>query len=142
MAMTRLANVEIIATDIAEATLEHARTGFYSSLEVNRGLDIKRLSANFIQATGGFRVKEDISRSITWRLHNLLGTNSDPTNCDMTLCRNVLIYFNETDRAAAMKRLIAATNPDGYVGIGSTESAREPGLTPLSSGLYLKSKAS
>jgi len=142
MAMTQLAKVEIIATDIAEPTLEHARNGFYSTLEVNRGLDIKRLSANFIQATGGFRVKDEISRSISWRTHNLLGTNSDPANCDLVLCRNVLIYFNETDRASVIKRLIAATDMNGYVGIGSTESTRDPGLTLVGSGLYFKSKAS
>jgi len=139
MAPLQAPNFEIIATDIAEPTLEHARSGFYSSLEVNRGLDIKRLSTNFVQATGGFRVKEEISRTISWKIHNLLGTNSEPPNCDLVLCRNVLIYFNETDRAAAIKRLISAANPGGYVGLGSTESTREPGLTLMSSGLYLKS---
>jgi chemotaxis protein methyltransferase CheR len=139
MAPMQLGNFEIIATDIAEPTLEHARSGFYSSLEVNRGLDIKRLSACFAQATGGFRVKDEIARTITWKIHNLLGTNSEPANCDLVLCRNVLIYFNETDRASAMKRLIGAANRGGYIGLGSTESTREPGLTLLSSGLYLKS---
>jgi chemotaxis protein methyltransferase CheR len=140
MAPMQANSFEIIATDIAEPTLEHARSGFYSSLEVNRGLDIKRLSTNFTQATGGFRVKEELSRNITWKIHNLLGTNAEPTNCDLVLCRNVLIYFNETDRASAMKRLIAAANADGYLALGSTESTREPGLTLMSSGLYLKSK--
>jgi len=140
IAPMQINNFEIIATDIAEPTLEHARSGFYSSLEVNRGLDIKRLSANFTQATGGFRVKEELSRNITWKIHNLLGTNAEPTSCDLVLCRNVMIYFNETDRASAMKRLIAATSLDGYLALGSTESTREPGLTLMSSGLYLKSK--
>lgn len=131
---------EIIATDIAEPTLEHARSGFYSSLEVNRGLDIKRLAANFTQATGGFRIKEEIGKMVSWKIHNLLGTNVDPIGCDMVLCRNVLIYFNETDRTATLKRMIAATNADGFIGLGSTESTREAGLTMLNSGLYLKSK--
>lgn len=140
LAPTQVNNFEIIATDIAEPTLEHARSGFYSSLEVNRGLDIKRLASNFTQATGGFRIKEEIGRMITWKIHNLLGTNADPTGCDMVLCRNVLIYFNETDRAATLKRLIAATITGGHIGLGSTESTRESGLTLLNSGLYLKSK--
>jgi chemotaxis protein methyltransferase CheR len=140
LAPTQVNSFEIIATDIAEPTLEHARSGFYSSLEVNRGLDIKRLSANFTQATGGFRVKDEVGKMISWKIHNLLGTNPDPGGCDLVLCRNVLIYFNETDRTATLKRLIAAAIGGGFVGLGSTESTREAGLTLLNSGLYLKSK--
>lgn len=129
----------IVATDVAEATVAQARDGFFTSLEVNRGLDIKRLSANFTQAPGGFRVKDELKQMITWQTHNLLGLNADPTSCDIVLCRNVLIYFNETDRNSALKRLLKSTLTGGYLGIGATESCREPGLQSVAAGLYQKS---
>ncbi len=133
-----LSRFDIIATDIAEPTLQHARSGFYSSLETNRGMDIKRLARHFTQAPGGFRIKDEMRNCITWQQHNLLGLQTDPSNCDVVLCRNVLIYFGETDRSMVLKRLLKATSIDGVFGIGATESCRESNLQTVAPGLYRK----
>ena len=132
------ARIEIVATDIAKPTLAHAREGFYSSLETNRGLDIKHLAKFFTQAPGGFRAKDELRNAIKWQQHNLLGLDTDPINCDVVLCRNVLIYFSETDRNIVLKRLLKATMPNGVFGLGSTESCREAGLQSIAVGLYRK----
>jgi chemotaxis protein methyltransferase CheR len=130
-----LKQAEIMATDVSKETVERAREGFYNTLEVNRGLGAKRLVRHFEPALGGFRVKREIRERVSCSTHNLLGAFPDPTNCDLVLCRNVLIYFSETDRNAVVRRLVQASRPDGYVGVGSTELL--PGKS-LGSGWYTR----
>ncbi|MCX5746674.1 MAG: protein-glutamate O-methyltransferase CheR [Proteobacteria bacterium] len=128
--------IEIVATDISELTVAKAREGVFSALETNRGLAATRLIKHFEQVTGGFRVRDSLCSRISWSSHNLLGSRPDPSNCDLVLCRNVLIYFGETDRSAVIRRLFQATLPGGIVGVGSTETLRE---TQLTTGLYVRS---
>jgi chemotaxis protein methyltransferase CheR len=127
--------VEIMATDVSELAIARARTGVYAALEVSRGLSAPRLVKHFEQVTGGFRIRSSFRNRITWATHNLLGSKPDPVGCDLVLCRNVLIYFGETDRAAVMRRLIHAAAPGAYIGVGSTETLKEP---QVAAGLYVR----
>jgi chemotaxis protein methyltransferase CheR len=128
-------HLEIIATDVSELAVGQGKMGTYTTLEVNRGLSAPRLIRHFDQGPASFRVREPLRRRITWSVHNLLGSKPDPTGCDLVLCRNVLIYFGETDRAEVTRRLTASAAPGGIVGIGSTETLRGTQLAP---GLYVK----
>lgn len=112
------ARTRIVATDIAEPTLERASEAVYSSLEVNRGLSAARLLRHFEQVPGGVRVKDTVRRLVEFRPLNLLGAAPYP-RADLVLCRNVLIYFSEADRAAVHTRLIEAA--EHYIGIGCAE---------------------
>lgn len=117
--------VDLVATDVADLSITRAREGIFTPLEVNRNVNAARLMKHFVQAPGGFRVRDEIRSRVTFQTHNLLGANLDPGHCDVVLCRNVLIYFDDTDRAAVLRRLYAAAKSDGYIGIGSTETWRE-----------------
>lgn len=125
-----LDRLQIWATDVAEASVEKARRGVYSSLEVNRGLGAHRLVRFFEPCPGGFRIKEHLRRPIIWSQHNLLGAKPDPTDCDVVLCRNVLIYFNDLDRSSVVQRLARAATPGGLVGVGCTEFLPGASLAP------------
>ena len=127
---------EIIATDISEQAVQKAREGVYTALEVNRGLPATRLVKHFTQVAGGYRIKDNLRSRITWSVHNLLGGKPDPTRCDLVLCRNVLIYFGETDRAAVARRLFDAASPGGLVAVGATETLRDG--EALGVGVYKK----
>jgi chemotaxis methyl-accepting protein methylase len=59
---------------------------------------------------------------------NLLGPAPYPTGFDLVLCRNVLIYFDETDRQAVVDRLVRAVAPGGYLGLGATELMKGMGV--------------
>ena len=130
------ANATIYADDVSALTVEKARAGIYSTLEVNRGLGAMRLQRHFEQAQGGFQIKSKLRSRITWSTHNLLGGASSCFGCDLVLCRNVLIYFSDLDRAAVINRLFQVARPGGIVGVGSTESIRD--MQPLAPGLYLR----
>lgn len=129
------ARVEIIATDVSDLTVARAREGVFNAMETNRGLGAARLVRHFTQVPGGFKVNEKVRNRIQWRPHNLLAMNPDPMDCDLVLCRNVLIYFGETDRASVIRRLIRATATGGFVGVGSSETLRGKSVAP---GLYEK----
>ncbi len=122
--------VDIVATDVSELAVRRASAGVFSALETNRGLSAVRLVRHFEQAPGGFRVREALRRRITWSTHNLLGARPDPTACALVLCRNVLIYFGDTDRASVLQRLSRATMAGGVLGVGATETLKEPALAP------------
>lgn len=125
--------LEIVATDISAGVIETAREGVFSRLEVGRGLSPERLASHFETVPGGFRVKDSLRRPIQWRQHNLLGAGQDPGECDLVLCRNVLIYFEEHHRLAAIARLERAAVPGGFIGLGSTEMI---GGRAIENGLY------
>jgi chemotaxis protein methyltransferase CheR len=111
---------KIVATDVACQTVARARTGVYSLLEVNRGLPADRLIRHFEPVPGGFRPARALRDRIVFMVHNLLGDPPYPTGFDLVLCRNVLIYFNESDRSTVLRRLASSATP-GYLGLGATE---------------------
>lgn len=124
------ARAEIHATDVSAIAIDRARTGSYSTIEVNRGLGAARLLRHFERGVGAFRIQAKLRDRITWRAHNLLGASAGPKDCDIVLCRNVLIYFGDSDRATVLGRLQNAGRPGGYLGVGSTEFLKPGALLP------------
>jgi chemotaxis protein methyltransferase CheR len=133
------ANVRILATDVSSLAVDKAKTGVYSVLESGRGLHARRLVQHFEQDRAGFRVKAKLAERVRWSTYNLLGGAPPPQRCDVVLCRNVLIYFDERDRQAVITRLFDAAAPGGFVGVGATELL--PGK-PVSPGWYPVRKGS
>jgi chemotaxis protein methyltransferase CheR len=127
---TALDALELVATDVAEPSLERAREGVFSALEVGRGLGAERLSRHFDPHEGGYRIKERLRRAVRWEVHNLLGATSYPPRQDVVLCRNVLIYFGDRDRAEVVRRLFDAAAPGAFVGVGSTEVIKGRAIAP------------
>ena len=115
------AGTQIIATDVSEIALERAKEGLFSQLEVKRGLDPATLARSFEVRPAGWRIKESLRKRIEWRVDNLLSPKPGPKECDLVLCRNVLIYFDENDRQQVQRRLRASVAPAGYLGFGGAE---------------------
>jgi chemotaxis protein methyltransferase CheR len=126
---------EIIATDISEISLERAKEGAFNQLEVNRGLGASRLIRYFEQQPLTYRIKESFRRRIEWRVDNLLSPLPGPKDCDLVMCRNVLIYFDENDRQQVQRRLRASVGPGGHLGFGATEMSTHGAA--LGGGWYL-----
>jgi chemotaxis protein methyltransferase CheR len=112
---------KIVGTDVSVPAVDQARSGMFGPLEVSRGLQARRLTRHFEDANGAFTVKAHLRQRVSWDVHNLLGARSGPTGCDLVLCRNVLIYFDKTDRELVVKRLFSSLRPDGLLGVGTTE---------------------
>ncbi|RZJ97890.1 MAG: protein-glutamate O-methyltransferase CheR [Brevundimonas sp.] len=115
-------HIDILATDMADAILERARTGWYSDFEVSRGLSAERQARFMVRDGQGFRVTDAVARMVRFRRHNLLEGTTGLGRFDLILCRNVLIYFDPARKAWVLERLAEALEPDGALMLGSAET--------------------
>jgi chemotaxis protein methyltransferase CheR len=81
--------IDITATDVSEAALAKARSGFYSQFEIQRGLPVTSMLRWFDQVGQDWRVKRELARYLRFRRHNLLMAQTG--RFDLILCRNVLL---------------------------------------------------
>jgi chemotaxis protein methyltransferase CheR len=114
--------VEIVATDISPSVLERARSGLYSTFEVQRGLPIQMLVRHFDQVGNEWRVKDDLRRHISFRPANLLEDFSALGMFDVVLCRNVLIYFDQETKTRILRAIAKNLASDGSLLLGGAES--------------------
>ncbi len=122
MMMTRfmdLTSIKVIATDIDEGAVEKAKKGVYvpKSL-VNLPKDFIN---NYFEKDGeNLRISDKIKRCVEFRHHNLLN-DKYIDNCDLIICRNVMIYFTEEAKAEMYTKFRDALAPHGVLFVGSTE---------------------
>lgn len=113
--------MEIVATDLSPVSIDTARRGCYSQLEVQRGMPVGCLMTCFDSDGETWRIKPALRERINFRVHNLL----DPPPAgrfDLVLCRNVMLYFSESGRRAVLERLAAAIAPGGLLMLGAGET--------------------
>lgn len=120
-----LNQIKIIATDIDKQVLEKARLGIYNVKSL-KGLPKEFVSKYFTKINDKtYQISEDIKRRVEFKEHNLL---KDPyiSNCDMIICRNVLIYFTEEAKNEIYKKFNGALKKEGILFVGSTEQIIQP----------------
>ncbi len=120
---SRTYNFEILGTDISERALSKARAGFYTQLEVQRGLPaplmIKYFKKDELDRWGA---SQDLLRHITYKTLNLKQFFTFPDKFDLILCRNVLIYQSVPGKIEILKKISENLAPNGYLIMGSGES--------------------
>lgn len=122
MMMTRfmdLSSIKIIATDIDDGAIAKAKNGIYAPKSL-ANLP-KDFVANYFNQVGeNYKISDKIKNCIEFRHHNLL-EDKYPDNCDLIVCRNVMIYFTEEAKAAMYHKFRDALNSNGILFVGSTE---------------------
>ncbi len=116
-------NHVLLATDIDEESLRKAREAVYSNQEV-RSLP-SRFTRYFSRSGDRWSLSRKIVEKVTFLYHNLL---SDPPfeDCDLILCRNVIIYFSDQGKEIVFRSLSRGLRPGGYLFIGGTEVVLHP----------------
>ena len=114
---------EIWATDVAASTLARAAKGVFSEVEVGRGLSPGMRARWFARAPDGasWTIAPELRARVRFERWNLLGSAPPPGPFDVTLCRNVLVYFDARDRDVVLARLASSLSRQGWLGLGSTE---------------------
>lgn len=128
--------IQIFATDISEAAISKARSGFY--LE-NQMLDVspERRTRFFIWEGGGYKINKTVRELCIFARQNL---GSDPpfSNLDLISCRNVLIYLAEPLQKRVIPIFHYSLNPTGFLLLGSSESIGK--FSSLFNSLHTKCK--
>ena len=116
-----LERVEILASDISERALAHARRGVYgrrSLRSVMPGYE-RWLRIEGERAT----VAPELVSAIRWSRVNLIEpADTKAPGFDVITCRNVLIYFSDVTVTQVVERLASRLEPSGVLLVGVSES--------------------
>ena len=117
--------VRIVATDLSPSTIARAREGRFSQLEVNRGLPAALMARYFSRVGTEWRISDAARGLVEFREGNLIdeGDWARLGPVDAVMMRNVLIYFDNATRAAIVARARTKLRPDGFLMLGSAETA-------------------
>ena len=113
--------VQVFASDIDERAIAAARTGRYPGSIVT-DVSPSRLRQYFDRQDEHLCVKREIREKVLFAIHNIL---RDPPFSQLHLisCRNLLIYLDRDIQAKVMEILHYALRPNGYLFLGTAESA-------------------
>ncbi len=132
--------IKIIATDIDKTVMEKAKAGFYNVKS------LKALPQEFINKYFNkindktYQISDQIKACVEFKQHDLL-RDPYPANCDMVVCRNVLIYFTDEAKNKIYSDFHKALKKDGLLFVGSTEQiiqAQQIGFGNFKSFFYKK----
>lgn len=115
-------DVQLLATDISKMALDQARSGRYSQFEIQRGLPVKLMMKYFTQSGEEWVANDNLRKMIKFTEHNLLSNFAHTSQCDIILCRNMLMYLGDKNRRIALDRLSDAVAPDGIMMLGAAET--------------------
>jgi len=114
--------INFTATDISNQMLNRCREGFYSQLEVNRGLPATLLVKYFEKISTEWKIRDDLRRAIDFRQLNLAQPWPALATMDIVFIRNVLIYFDAATKKPILARVRKLMSPDGYMFLGGAET--------------------
>lgn len=134
-----LNQIKIYATDLDKQVIEKAKLGLYTEKSIAAvPEDLKK--KYFTKIGLSYQISEEIKSRVEFHEHNLL-KDKYPQNCDLIVCRNVLIYFTEEAKDEVFRNFYKALKTEGILFIGSTEQIinhKEIGYGRKSSFFYEK----
>lgn len=134
-----LNQIKIYATDIDKQVLEKARVGLYTEKSISSVPDEFK-KKYFTKIGSSYQISDEIKSRVEFKEHNLL-LDTYPSNYDLIVCRNVLIYFTEEAKDQIFRKYFASLKNGGILFIGSTEQIinyKEMGYARKSSFFYEK----
>lgn len=135
-----LNKIKIIATDIDLTVMEKAKAGFYHVKSL-KALPEEFVNKYFTKVNDKtYQISDQIKACVEFKRHDLL-REAYPANCDLIVCRNVLIYFTDEAKNKIYSDFNKALKKDGLLFVGSTEQiiqAQQIGFTNFKSFFYKK----
>jgi len=117
--------VDILATDISLAALEHARRGRYRPRSVQQLPEPLRSRWLHLTDDGSFEIDERLRALVRFKRHNLVREASPPhgeDRFDFVVCRNVLIYFDTPTVERVIASLEGAVRGTGTLLLGAADT--------------------
>ncbi len=118
--------IRILATDANAKCLERAQAGIYQKTSL-REISEDSVSRYFFRSLdqNGYAVRPQIKENIVWQQHNFLSPPPDETFHIIFLRNNLLTYYNDPLKSAALNAILSTLTPGGYLVIGSHETLPE-----------------
>jgi two-component system CheB/CheR fusion protein len=116
--------IQVFGSDMDTRGLAIAREGRYP-VAIEADVSEERLRRFFTREGEYYRVKRELRDAVLFASHSVL---KDPpfSRVDLISCRNLLIYLDRELQQQVLATLHYALNPDGYLFLGSSESAETP----------------
>lgn len=135
-------NIYLLGTDLNGRSLSLAREGVYREWAF-RQVDNPFKQAYFDPVPEGLRIKSFLAGRVSFRHVNILETTPSP-QFDIILCRNVLLYFSQTNALKAEAIFHGALAPYGVLVLGHAEMIRQRDLwtiyTQNDTAIYIKGR--
>lgn len=115
---------QILATDIASQVLDVGKAGLYrgKSIEALQRAKPGLFAKYFTASNDGYAVAPALRNHVVFREHHLHKRLDGAQRFDVTLLRNVLIYFDEEGQCSVLENVRRAMAPDSVLIIGESES--------------------
>lgn len=114
-----LNQIKIHATDLDKTVMAKAKVGLYGAKSL-AGVPAEFKTKYFDKVGPSYQIHDEIKRQVEFKEHNLL-KDAYPTQQDLIVCRNVLIYFTEEAKDEVFRKFAASLKKGGILFIGSTE---------------------
>jgi chemotaxis protein methyltransferase CheR len=121
-------HILILATDINQDSLVRARQACYSdwSFRETRARALRAAYFDFDAAARRYQLRQEIRHMVTFSSLNLIEDDypaiyNNTVSMDLILCRNVTIYFTETDTRRVVKKFYEALVDGGWLVVGHSE---------------------
>jgi two-component system CheB/CheR fusion protein len=113
--------VQIFATDIDEAAIAQARSGFYAD-DLRPDVNDERINTFFTRSQGRWQVVKELRELILFATHSVI---KDPpfSRLDLLVCRNFLIYLSPDMQKRLMSLFHLVLKPGGFLFLGASETA-------------------
>jgi len=119
-ARERPVRLKMLATDVHQASLEHAGAGVYGDEQL-QFVNPRRLSRFFTKRSSGYQVSQDLRQLIVFARHNV--TKDAPfTKMHFISCRNMLIYFQPQPQRTVMSLFHFGLASGGVLFLGASET--------------------
>ncbi len=114
--------VDIVGTDLSEQVLVRARAGRYQQFEVSRGLPTPLLLKHFAKVGLDWQIDAELRSMVRFEKMDLRSSLASIGPCDLVLCRNVLIYFDDHTRRQILASIARTLTPGGLLILGCAET--------------------
>ncbi|MBV9114557.1 MAG: PAS domain-containing protein [Hyphomicrobiales bacterium] len=116
--------LQVFGSDLDARALAIAREGRYPAA-IEADVSEERLRRFFSREGDHYRVRRELRDIVLFASHSLL---KDPpfSRVDLISCRNLLIYLDRELQQQACSTFHYALNPEGYLLLGSSETADNP----------------
>jgi len=129
MLLTRffpLNKIKVIATDIDKNVMAKAMMGLYNVKSL-KALPEDFVNKYFVKVNDKtYQISDSIKACVEFKQHDLL-RDAYPANCDLIVCRNVLIYFTDDAKNKIYSDFNKALKKDALLFVGSTEQIIQAG---------------